>query len=92
MERRLVDAFYERLDDDRFASTGHTPGPCSNESRHLEPPSALLVRALERCAPRPETLLSRVVFEVPVPVAELTVTASVERPGRTAQSLFVRER
>ncbi|MFD1151220.1 thioesterase family protein [Saccharothrix hoggarensis] len=84
-----VDAFYERLDDDRFASTGHTAGPWSSESQHLGPPSALLVRALERCAPRPEALLSRVTFEVlgPVPVAELTVTAAVERPGRSVELL-----
>ncbi|ONI85192.1 TesB-like acyl-CoA thioesterase 5 [Saccharothrix sp. ALI-22-I] len=84
-----MDAFYERLDEDRFASTGHTSGPWNSESQHLGPPSALLVRALERCAPRPEMLLSRVVFEVlgPVPVAELTVTASVERPGRSVELL-----
>ena len=81
-----MDAFYERLDTDRFASTGHTTGPWGNDSQHLGPPSALLVRALERCAPRPEAVLSRVAFEVlgPVPVAELTVTASVARPGSRA--------
>lgn len=84
-----MDAFYERLADDRFASTGHTSGPWSDESQHLGPPSALLVRALERCAPRPGALLSRVTFEVlgPVPVAELTVTASVDRPGRSVELL-----
>jgi hypothetical protein len=84
-----MDAFYERLDDDRFASTGHTSGPWSSESQHLGPPSALLARALERCSPRPETMLSRVTFEVlgPVPVAELTVRASVDRPGRSVELL-----
>ncbi|MEU4744409.1 thioesterase family protein [Actinosynnema sp. NPDC023658] len=84
-----MDAFYERLDEDRFASTGHTTGPWGQESQHLGPPSALLVRALERCAPRPGTVLSRVAFEVlgPVPVAELTVTASVLRPGRSVELL-----
>ena len=84
-----MDAFYEPLDEDRFAATGHTTGPWGDDSQHLGPPSALLVRALERCAPRPEAVLSRVVFEVlgPVPVAELTVTASVERPGRSVELL-----
>ncbi|GAB2964876.1 thioesterase family protein [Saccharothrix stipae] len=84
-----MDAFYERLDDDRFAATGHTTGPWGDDSQHLGPPSALLVRALERCAPRPGVLLSRVVFEVlgPVPVAELTVTASMARPGRSVELL-----
>ncbi|WP_442978119.1 thioesterase family protein [Saccharothrix sp. 6-C] len=85
----MMDAFYEPLDDDRFASTGHTTGPWGNDSQHLGPPSALLVRALQRCAPRPEAVLSRVVFEVlgPVPVADLTVTASVVRPGRSVELL-----
>lgn len=84
-----MDAFYERLDEDRFASTRHTSGPWSEDSQHLGPPSALLARALERCAPRPGTVLSRVAFEVlgPVPVAELTVTASVLRPGRSVELL-----
>ena len=82
-------AFYERVDEHRFASTGHTAGPWSDESQHLGPPSALLVRALERCSPRGDAVLSRVVFEVlgPVPVAELTVEAGVERPGRSVELL-----
>ncbi|QFZ21789.1 thioesterase family protein [Saccharothrix syringae] len=82
-------AFYEPLAGDRFASTGHTAGPWSDDSQHLGPPSALLVRALERCAPRPGTLLSRVTLEVlgPVPVAELSVEAAVERPGRSVELL-----
>lgn len=82
-------AFYVPLDDATFRSTEHTAGPWSTESQHLGPPSALLVRALERVAPRADTALSRVVFEVlgPVPVAELTVTASVLRPGRSVELL-----
>lgn len=82
-------AFYVPLGDDAFRSTEHTAGPWSTESQHLGPPSALLVRALERVAPRADAALSRVVFEVlgPVPVAELTVTASVLRPGRSVELL-----
>ncbi|WP_367138950.1 thioesterase family protein [Saccharothrix sp. HUAS TT1] len=85
----MMDAFYERLAEDRFASTAHTSGPWGEDSQHLGPPSALLARALERCAPRPGAVLSRVVLEVlgPVPVAELAVTASVERPGRSVELL-----
>lgn len=84
-----MDAFYDRLDEDRFASTTHTTGPWNDESQHLGPPSALLVRALERCAPRADALLSRVTVEVlgPVPVAELTVEAALERPGRSVELL-----
>lgn len=82
-------SFYRRLDRDRFAASEHTAGPWSARSQHLGPPSALLVRALERCAPREGAVLSRVVFEVlgPVPVAELTAAARVERPGRSVELL-----
>ncbi|MBB5954127.1 hypothetical protein FHS29_000697 [Saccharothrix tamanrassetensis] len=82
-------AFYERLDEGRFASTEHTAGPWTSEHQHLGPPSALLVRALELTSPRPGTVLSRVTFEVlgPVPVAELTVSAALDRPGRSVELL-----
>jgi hypothetical protein len=82
-------AFFEQLDEHRFRATGHTAGPWTDEHQHLGPPSALLVRELERCAPRDGTVLSRVTFEVmgPVPVAELTVEAALERPGRSVELL-----
>ncbi|WP_433274603.1 thioesterase family protein [Actinosynnema sp. CS-041913] len=85
----MMAAFYRRLAAGRFASTEHTVGPWSGESQHLGPPSALLVRALERTAPRPGTVLSRVTFEVlgPVPVAELAVSAALDRPGRSVELL-----
>ncbi|MGX7828353.1 thioesterase family protein [Actinokineospora sp. 24-640] len=82
-------AFYEPLGDGRFASTAHTAGPWAAESQHVGPPSALLVRALENLpAPAPMSI-GRVTVEVlgPVPVADLTVTASVVRPGRSVELL-----
>ncbi|MCS7483377.1 thioesterase family protein [Umezawaea endophytica] len=84
-----MDAFYERRTATRYRSTSHTAGPWSTESQHLGPPSALLVRELESCAPRDDMVLSRLVFDVlgPVPVAELEVTASVLRPGRSVELL-----
>jgi hypothetical protein len=89
VEVHVGGAFYQRVADDRYAATGHTAGPWSPDSQHLGPPSALLVRELERCAPRPDTALSRVVFEVlgPVPVAELTTSAEVTRPGKSVELL-----
>lgn len=82
-------AFYLALGDGRFRSTERTEGPWSPELQHAGPPSALLVRALERCAPREEMQLSRVVVEIlgAVPVAELQVTAAVARPGRSVELL-----
>ncbi|HEX7305224.1 thioesterase family protein [Lentzea sp.] len=81
----MMTAFYLPLGDDAFRSTSHTVGPWGPDSQHLGPPSALLVRAL--LALRPS--LSRVTFEVlgPVPVADLEVSTSVERPGRSVELL-----
>lgn len=82
-------AFYLPLDpaadgSERFAATEHTVGPWSLEMQHLSPPAALLVRALERCAPREGTRVVRVTVDVlgAVPRAELTVRTRVLRPGR----------
>lgn len=81
-------AFYEQLSPDTFRSTEHTIGPWGPDSQHLGPPSALLVRSLLALG-RPETVLARVTFEVlgPVPVADLTVSTSVDRPGRSVELL-----
>ncbi|MFD5829548.1 thioesterase family protein [Lentzea sp. NPDC060358] len=78
-------AFYLPLPDGTFRSTPHTVGPWGPDSQHLGPPSALLARSL--LAVRPS--LSRVTFEVlgPVPVADLAVSTSVERPGRSVELL-----
>lgn len=80
-------AFYEQLDEGRFRSTEHTVGPWSADMQHMGPPSALLTRAIERCAPDPGLALSRITVEVlgVVPPADLEVTAEVLRPGRTVQ-------
>jgi hypothetical protein len=82
-------AFYRPSGGDRYRATEHTAGPWSSQAQHLGPPAALLVRALEGCSPRADAALARVTVEVlgPVPVAEVTVTAEVERPGRTVELL-----
>jgi acyl-Coa thioesterase superfamily protein/acyl-CoA thioesterase superfamily protein len=85
----MSDAFYEPLGDNRFRSTKHSAGPWSPGTQHLGPPSALLVRALEALPVSAPMLLARVTVEIlgPVPVAELAVTAGVERPGRSVELL-----
>ena len=85
----MTEAFYEPLGGERFAATGHTSGPWDVRSQHAGPPAALLGRALERCAPRADTLLARVTFEIlgPVPVGEVEVEGRVARPGRTVELL-----
>lgn len=82
-------AYFEPLGDGRYRATSHTEGPWTRESQHGGPPCALLTRALERLDPREDSLLSRVSVEFlgPVPVGDLEVHATVERPGRSVQLL-----
>lgn len=89
MDALSATAFYEPLGDDRYRSTERTAGPWSPLLQHAGPPSALIARALEGCEPRDGLLLSRLTIEIvgPVPVDELTVTARVERPGRSVELL-----
>lgn len=60
---------------ERFASTQATVSIWGPTLQHGAPPSALLVRALERCGARDETRLTRVVVEIlgPIPIADLEV-------------------
>jgi hypothetical protein len=80
-------AFYEPLGEDVYRSTHHTAGPWSLDSQHMGPPSALLARAMERTAPNPDSTLARITVEIlgPVPIADLTVRATVDRPGKSVQ-------
>ncbi|SFO10026.1 Thioesterase-like superfamily protein [Pseudonocardia ammonioxydans] len=78
-----------------FEATLSTTGPWYADAQHMGPPSALLARALERLPEsRPGgaaagTRIARVTVEVlgMVPAGPLTVTAQVERPGRTIELL-----
>lgn len=85
----MADAFYLPVARDRFLATPATEGPWSPGFQHGGPPTALLVHALERTAPRDDTLLSRVTAEflAPVPLAELRTRSRVVRDGRNVQLL-----
>lgn len=82
-------AYYELLDADarrgeRFAASDHVISTWGSAMQNAAPVSALLVRAVERCAARPDTRISRVVVDLlgPVPVGDqLWVRAEVQRPG-----------
>jgi Thioesterase-like superfamily len=82
-------AFYEPAGDGRFRSTEHSAGPWSAGSQHLGPPTALLAREWERLPAAVPMAIARVTIEIlgPVPVAELAVSASVERQGRSVEML-----
>jgi hypothetical protein len=82
------DAFY-RAEGERLIPSELTRGPWDPDAQHAGPPSALLARALERCEPREGMRIGRITVEIlgPVPLAPLTVDASVVRPGRSVELL-----
>ena len=82
-------SFYQQLDEARFESTALTAGPWSPDSQHAGPPSALLVRALERVGHAEDVRLARVSVDVlgPVPVAPLQIEVRTVRPGRSVELL-----
>jgi hypothetical protein len=83
------DSFYLPLGDDTWLATVHTTGPWDPRAQHGGPPSALLGRAIQRCAPRDDMIVARFTCEIlgAVPVGELTVQAHVVRPGRSVELL-----
>lgn len=78
----MPDAFWEQLDDDRWRALPATRGPWSRDHQHAGPPAALLGTVLEDALG--EGRLVRCTFEIlrPVPIAEMTTTVEVLRPGR----------
>jgi acyl-CoA thioesterase superfamily protein len=91
-----MDSAFYVADGDRFVSTELTRGPWDPDAQHAGPPAALLGRALERCpspldegAEPPPRQVARVTFDIlrSVPIAPLTVSAEVVRPGRSVELL-----
>jgi hypothetical protein len=84
----VTDAFYS-VDGDRATPTELTRGPWDPNAQHAGPPSALLARAIELCEPREDMRVGRVTVEIlaPVPIAPLTLSAAVVRPGRGVEML-----
>jgi hypothetical protein len=91
----VTDAYYEIADPDdpigeRFSASDHVISTWAPTMQNAAPVSALLVRALERCSPRQDARLSRVVVDLlgPVPVTDrLWVRAGVRRPGTKIELL-----
>jgi acyl-Coa thioesterase superfamily protein/acyl-CoA thioesterase superfamily protein len=75
-------------DGARYHATGLARGPWSPDAQHGGAAAALLMREFERLD-GPGLLLARVTYEFvrPVPLGDLTVEASVSRPGRRVQLL-----
>jgi hypothetical protein len=86
----MSQAFFEPTPDPgRFVATGHCAGSWSPTLQHAGPPSALLVRAIERLdsSIAGPTQLSRFTVEIlgPVPIGEVELSARIIRPGRTVE-------
>ncbi|MBJ7336616.1 thioesterase family protein [Mycolicibacterium sp.] len=86
----MSDSYYELVDDEgehgeKFAATDLVRSTWTAAIQHGAPVSALLTRALERCAPRDDTRLSRVMIDLlgGVPAdGDLWVRSRIDRPGK----------
>ncbi len=86
----MSDSYYELIDEsdtlgERFTATDMVRSTWSAAIQHAAPVSSLLVRALEHCAARDDTRLSRVMVDLlgPVPAeGDLWVRSQVERSGK----------
>lgn len=69
---------------EQFAATAFAASGWGPDMQHGGPVSALMTRAMERCAPAPDMRLSRIAVEIlgAIPVSEVRVSARVARPGR----------
>lgn len=86
----MSDCYYELVDvadpvGEKFAATDLVRSTWTAEIQHGAPVSALLARALERCAARDDTRLSRVMIDLlgAVPAeGDLWVRSRIERSGK----------
>lgn len=85
----MADTFFVPLGDGTWLATPHTVGPWDPGTQHGGPASALLGRAMQRCVPRDDMIVTRVTCEIlrAVPVGEIEVRARVARPGRSVELL-----
>jgi hypothetical protein len=86
----VSDSYYELVDagdprGEKFTATDLVRSTWSATIQHGAPPSALLVRALERCEARDDTRLSRVMIDLlgGIPAdGDLWVRSRIERSGK----------
>ncbi len=69
--------------------TEHASGPWDPQALHGGAPAALIAAAFERVEPGAQLRIGRLSFELlrPIPLAPLTLTMRIVRPGRRVQEL-----
>jgi hypothetical protein len=74
---------------DTFVPTEHARGPWDPRALHGGAPAALIAAAFERMQPGEELPIARMSFEFlrPIPMAPLTLSTRITRPGRRVQAL-----
>ena len=84
----MPDAFFQ-LDGELLVPSELTRGPWDPGAQHAGPPSALVARAIERHEPREGLRVGRITLEIlqPVPLAPLSVSVELVRPGRSVELL-----
>jgi Thioesterase-like superfamily len=82
----VADAFFHP-DGDWLVASELTRGPWDPGFQHAGPPSALLVRAIERAGEPDGFQVGRITLEIlrPVPIGRLRAEARVVRPGRSVE-------
>ena len=80
----MPDAFFE-IDGETIVPTELTRGPWDSNSQHAGPPAALVGREIEQLEGGGQ--VGRVTYEIlrAVPIAPLTVSARIVRPGRRVE-------
>jgi hypothetical protein len=76
-------------DGELFVPTDHARGPWDPQALHGGAAAALMTAAFERVEPGGELPIARMGFELlrPIPVAQLSISAQIIRPGRRVQEL-----
>jgi hypothetical protein len=76
-------------DGQRLIPTEHASGPWDRRALHGGAPAALMAAAFERVEPGSQLRIARLGFELlrPIPLAPLTLSTRIVRPGRRVQEL-----
>ncbi|UMB69275.1 thioesterase family protein [Mycobacterium paraterrae] len=91
----MTDCYYQLVDaadpiGEKFSATDLVRSTWTAQIQHAAPVSALLVRALQRCAARDDSRLSRVAVDLlgPVPAdGDMWVRSKIQRPGKQIELL-----